>query len=287
MSKDEIVFKIGSVQPEIEINKQEPLYNKDNPPPLVGSSSVLLDQIHKNVLYHFKAIPKSSMSDLRNEVCDRIKHRALFQTRVFGESTGTFDTLPVNSYSGFTVSLYLILRDGSYSFWTSTGGFEVNGYLNEEGIQLLDYFSQGLLPPRMLDDLRKLPLIWYDGGLVCEIDDQRRAISQVMRTLLRVHHSDLSKLGVDCEQDYLFARYPCLCLDPDIKVSEVSRVFARDNLRWKRSSMYISPKQLVQEKYPMLFLKNKHEDPPEDDPPELPEDSAKLLLNELLKLDQK
>lgn len=257
-----------------------------NPPELIGSGATLLEKYYKNINFYFENIPPSQMSAFRLEVCKKIRHRALFQTKIFGKSSTNFDILPENTFSSFIASLYLILKEKTFSLFTSNHCLEITDTFDDHGSYVLDYISRGYLPPMMLDDVRKLSLVWYDGGLICEIDDQRKKNSRISRTLLRVNQSDIAALGPDSESEYLLARYPLLSFDADVQISKVARAAKRDALRWKEERVPETPKKFVEEHYPSIFLKPK-EEKKEEVPPEDPEEATKLLLNQLTKLTQK
>ena len=261
-------------------------FASNNPPDLNGSNATLLDQYYSNVIYHIEHIHPSQLSPVRNELCKKIKHKLIFQSKVFGKSSTNFDNLPENLFSTFTVGLYLILKDKTFTFYSSNPGFEITDSYEETGNYILEFISRGILPPRMLDDVRKLNLVWYDGGLICEIDDQRKKNAKVYRTLLKVNQSDIASLGLEIESEYLLARYPLLSFSPDIQVSKVARVAERDLLRWKQESTAESSKQYVQEHYPSIFLTPKKEKK-EDIPPEDPKEATKMIFDQLAKITQK
>ena len=261
-------------------------FSSNIPPELNGSNATLLDQYYNNVIYHIEHIDPSQLSPVRNEICKKIKHKLIFQTKVFGKSSTNFDISPENIYSTFTVGLYLILKDKTFTFYTSNPGFEITDSYEETGNYILSFISRGILPPRMLDDVRKLNLVWYDGGLICEIDDQRKKNSKVYRTLLKVNQSDIASLGLETESEYLLARYPLLSFSPDIQISRISRVAERDSLRWNQEDVSESSKQYVQEHYPSIFLTPKKEKK-EEIPPEDPKEATKMILDQLAKITQK
>lgn len=267
---------------------QAELGGANNPPQLIGSGATLLENYYKNINFHIENVPPSQLSALRLEVCKKIRHRTLFQTKVFGKSSTNFDILPENTFESFTVSLYLIIKEKTFSLFTltSNNNLEITDSFDDHGCLVLDYISRGYLPPMMLDDVRKLNLVWYDGGLICEINDQRTKNSKISRTLLRVSQSDIAALGTDSESEYLLARYPLLSFDADIQISKVARAAKRDSFRWKGDFAPETPKKFVEEHYPSIFLKPK-EEKKEELPPEDPEEATKLLLSQLTKLTQK
>ena len=261
-------------------------YVTNNPPELNGSNATLLDQYYANINYHIENVPSTQMSAVRNDLCKRVKRKTIFQTKVFGKTSYNFDVLPENAYSSFTVSLYLILNENTFTFYPSNPGFEITDSFEESGSYILGFISNGLLPPSMLDDIRKLNLVWYDGGLICEVNDRRKKNERIFRTLLRVSQSDIAKLGTDVESEYLLARYPLLCFDADIQISKVARVAERDRLRWMKDEAPETAKNYVQEHYPSIFLEPKKEkEVPEKK--ETPEEATKLILDQLSKLTKK
>jgi hypothetical protein len=258
----------------------------NSPPELIGSGATLLRNYFENIHYHIENIPSSQMSPIRVEVCKKIRHRTIFQTKVFGKTSMNFDILPENTFSTFTVSLYLILKDKTFSLFTSNRCLEINDTIKGHGSYILDYISCGYLPPMMLDDVRKLNLMWYDGGLLCEIEDQRTKNCKISRTLLRISQSDIAELGPESESEFLLARYPLISFDADVQISRVARAASGDALRWKEESVPVTPKRFVEENYPSIFLKPKEEEK-EEKPPEDPEEATNLLLSQLSKLTQK
>ena len=86
--------------------------------------------------------------------------------------------------------------------------------------------------PTFFEDLKKLNLTWYDGGLICEIVDKRRQREKISHVHLKVKSSDIGPLTYEREQDFLLNRYPLLCLDPDLHVTDVARTIKADAERW-------------------------------------------------------
>ena len=258
----------------------------DNPPELNGSNATLLEQYYANINFYIENISSTQLSAVRSEMCKKIRHRSIFQTKVFGKASTNFDILPENTFSSFTVSLYLILREKTFTLYTSNPGIEITDSYEESGSYILGFISRGILPPKMLDDVRKLNLVWYDGGLICEIDDQRKKNSKNYRTLLRINQNDIASLGLESESEYLLARYPLLCFDSDIQVAKVARAAERDSLRWKPQDVPETPKQYVEEHYPSLFLepkKQKKEEQQQEDQKE----ATQLILDHFTKMFQK
>ena len=231
------------------------------PPNLDATAQdVLLDQFYKNVNFFLTHIQRYQISELRSEVYERVKNRSLFQAKVFGNSSTNFDVLPQNSFSSFVVSLHLILKSDSYIFYSSAPGLEIQENYDDHGWFLLEFISKGMLPPNAIDDIKKINLKWYDGGLICQIEDQRRLNIQIMRVLLRLNNSDIVGLGTDSESSYLLARYPYICFDNDIQVSRIARIAANDHIRWKEKKKGgPTAKELVQQQYPSLLI-NRIED---------------------------
>lgn len=262
--------------PQIPYRAEEILQTSEDPPHLDGTDATLLDQYYQNVNYYIKNLSRASLSTFKNEICNKVRHRSLFQAKVFGKSSTNFDVLPESTFSTFTISLHLVLRPKSFSFFTSNPGIEINDTFSDEGSYLLNFISQGYLPPRLFEEIRKLNLVWYDGGLICEIDDQRRTNCNTIRTLLRVHPTDIAKLGYESEREYLLARYPLISFDNDIQISRVARAASRDRHRWQKEDSIETPKQFVQNHYPQAFLPQKKED--KEEPPEDREEAQKALL---------
>lgn len=227
-------------------------------PELVGSGSVL-SQRYRDVLGCFlDNCEPQSFTEFRAEVFNRVRQEKSFQDCVFGHSTPRYDTLPRNSFSSFTVSLNLVILPSNFVLSSSPAGFELSGDLDDDLAQLLAFFDDGVLPPRLLDPLRKLNLVWYDGGLVCEVSDQRRESVQQFRVYLRVNPYDIAACGVDTEREYLLVQYPLLCLDTSPQVGRVAMVAARDRSKWA-APVYAeeTPAQFLQTQYPALFIEER------------------------------
>ena len=232
------------------------------PPPLDShKNEILLDQFYENVNYYLANMQKYQISELRSEIYDMTKTRSLFQQKVFGKSSTNFDIIPQNAFSSFVVSLHLILKESSFIFFTSCPGLEIQENYDDEGRFLLDFISKGFLPPNAFEDLKKMNLKWYDGCLVCQIEDQRRQNMNVIRILLRLNNADIAKFGADNESSYLLARYPYLSFDNDIQISRVSRIAGNDHIRWKEdANRRETPQEYVQLHYPSLFIEEKQQD---------------------------
>jgi hypothetical protein len=226
-----------------------------HPSPLSGSGSSLFSQYQSNIQHYFERVDPSSLSDYRAEVFNRVRQQSVFQSKVFGHAAPDYNTLPPNTFSTFAVSLYLVIFTDHFVFSTASAGFEVVGNLGDELVSLLGYFDQQLLPPQLLEQLKKLSVVWYDGGLICEINDQRRQCEMPLRIHLRIHPDDVLAGGFELEQEWLFARFPLLCLEPSLQVGKVARVAAREKGKWKPSPHASeSPAAFMQMEYPALFI---------------------------------
>lgn len=226
----------------------------DMPPPLDGSGSTLLDQYHENIKNYLNHRSPAYLSDYRSEIFLKIRQQATFQSKLFGTSSPNYDRLPSNCFSNFTVSLYLIIFSDHFTFASSAPGIEMTGDLNEEANNILSYISQGLLPPDMFDTLRKMNLVWYDGGLICEVTDQRKPYSHPIRVHVEINPVDMMKCGFEVEQEYLNARYPLICLEPNLQVAQVARIAQKDRLRFKKTEVPQTPSAFMQHEYPALFI---------------------------------
>lgn len=241
----------------IQVSSSSDLHSKNSQimPPLNGLNDILLDQFYENTKYFLLNMQKSNYSPLKNELCDQARTRALFQSKVFGKTSQNFDILPQCAFSSFSVSLRLVIQHNSFSFFSVISGFEIHENFEDHGQTILDFISHGTLPPRTLDDVKKLNLTWYDGGLICEVEDKRRKELNSMRILLRVHPLDVAKYGPDSECEYLLARYPLLSFEPDVQISRLSRTVYNDKIRWKTNEPELpTAKQFVQREFPEMFI---------------------------------
>ena len=228
------------------------------PQPLDSCSpEILLDQFYQNVNFYLNHLQRYQISEVRNEVYEKMKNRALFQSKVFGKSSSNFDVLPQNSFSSFIVSLHLVLRDTSYVFFSSLPGLEIHENYDDQGRFILHYISRGHLPPNSLEVLKKMNLKWYDGGLICQIEDTRRKNMNIIRILLRVNQSDVARIGTNHESSFLLARYPYLSFDNDIQVSRVARLASNNKSRWQTDRKE-TPKDFIQVTYPSLLIETPH-----------------------------
>jgi hypothetical protein len=227
----------------------------DLPSDLSGSGSTLFSHYQANLQYYFDRLDSHSLSEYREEVFNRIRQQSIFQSKVFGHASPNYNRLPLNSFAGFAVSPYLVICSDRFVFSSATPGFEVSGGLDQELANLLGYFDQQTLPPQLLETLKRLNLVWYDGGLICEIADQRRQSDRPLRIHLRVHPDDFVAAGFEIEQEYLFDRFPLLCLDSSIQVSKVARAAGREKGKWKPPPYAIeTPAAFMQTEYPGLFI---------------------------------
>jgi hypothetical protein len=200
----------------------------------------------------------SDLSELRGEICERIQRRINFQLSTYGTCSIGLDEAPPNLYSSFSVALYLVIyRDGRFSFSSVTPGIGVAGMIDEEeGRSLLFYISHGMLRPGLLPQLLDLKLTWYDGRLICEVIDYRRALGRSVRTQLRVAEEDIVAFGVEAEQQVLLAQYPLLCLEPTPQVANLARAAIADRRRWEPSDIEGESKmRFVARRCPEIFVK--------------------------------
>jgi hypothetical protein len=132
----------------------------------------------------------------------------------------------------------------------------ISGFIDEdEGTSLLFYVAHGMLRPDLLPQLLELKLTWYDGRLICEVVDQRRALGRAVRTQLRVAEEDLVAFGVDAERQVLLAEYPLLCLEPTPQVANLARAAMADRQRWEPSQMQSRSKLLfLSKRSPEIFV---------------------------------
>ena len=172
----------------------------DLPPDFDGTGPTLLHQYYENTKYFIDHINPSNLSPYKQEILTKVKQHSIFQSKIFNSLNLPDGSLPPNTFENLSVSLYLIIFADHFTFSTATPGVEINGDLNDDISRVLSYVSQGLLPPRLLDSLKDLNLVWYDGGLICEISDQRKAYSHPLRVLMRVNPIDITNCGFDIEK---------------------------------------------------------------------------------------
>ena len=227
-------------------------------PELVGSGRVLSDR-YRDVLGSFlDQCDPGTLTEYRQEIFNRMRQEKSFQDRVFGRSTPRYDTLPRNSFSSFTASLHLLILPSHFVLSSSPPGLELTGDLEGDLSHLLGYFEDGLLPPKLLEQLRKLNLVWYDGGLVCEVSDQRRETAQQFRMYLRANQTDIAACGFEAEREFLLVQHPLLCLDTSPQVGRVAMVASRDRTKWATTPhAENTPAQFLQMKYPALFIEER------------------------------
>lgn len=223
----------------------------------------LIEKYHETVLDYIENVNINELSALRSEICERIQKRIKFQRCTFGNISKSFDEQPQNLYSVFNVSLYLVLYPDHFTFSTSQKGYEITGSIDDKlGRSILSYVSRGLLKPGLLTILKNKDLLknlsWYDGCLICEIIDCRRAVSRRVRTQLRISQYDIQPYGIDSEQSFILAQNPLICLDTSTSVANVARAAMRDRLRWEPEDlMSESNLQFVARRRPDLFLQGK------------------------------
>lgn len=227
----------------------------DLPPDFDGSGPTLLHQYYANTKYFIDHIDPSTLSTYKQEILSKVKQHSIFQSKIFNSINLPDGSLPPNTFDNLKVSLYLIIYSDHYTFKTAIQGIEINGDLNDDVSHVLSYVSQGLLPPCFLEKLKDLNLVWYDGGLICEISDQRKASPHPLRVLMRINPIDVTKCGFDIEQEYLLNRFPLLCLDPDTRVSKLTREVVSDSQRWQPNPISgQTPAEFLQSEYPSIFI---------------------------------
>ena len=229
--------------------------NSMGPPPLVGSGSALLRQYRENLSYFLDMADQTAVSDFRSEVLNCVREHKIFQERLFGRSSPPLGQLPPNAFHEFTVSLHLSLFHDRFVMSSTIPGFEISGGAHEIE-PLLAALSTGFLPAHTLDALRKVNLVWYDGGLICEVNDNRVSPPAFIRVHLLANPQDIANVGFDAEQEFLFARFPLLCLDPTPQVARMAQVAAVENCRWRRRQPTDSPAAFLQRRVPKMFIED-------------------------------
>ena len=58
------------------------------------------------------------------------------------------------------------------------------------------------------------------------------------------------------KQEFLFARFPLLCLDPTPQVARMAQVAAVENCRWRRRQPTDSPAAFLQRRVPKMFIED-------------------------------
>ena len=217
----------------------------------------VVQKYNRAVMDYVQTANTSDMTEMRSEICERMQRRATFQINNFGKVTYGIDEPPPNLFSGFTVSLYLVIfEDGRFTFSTAVPGIGLSGNIDDdEGTSVLAYVSRGMLVPGLLKQLLELNLTWYDGCLLCEVTDRRRRLSRTVWTMLSVAQDDVVEAGIDTEQHVLLAQYPLLCLEPDPQVGRIARVAQADRLRWEPSQVeHESKMRFVARRVPHIFV---------------------------------
>ena len=204
----------------------------ENFPEISAKGPNLIGQYQKCIKNYIKQTDFARLSPYRSEIFECVLHRAQFQEKIAKESDDDVEKLPPSLFSGFNASLILTIDATAFLLVSTTPGIEITGDLHSEGWKMIQDISAGYLPSGLFEDMRKLSLTWYDGGVICEIVDKRRRKEKVSRVHLRVKASDIGMLTFEREQDYLLNRYPLLCLDPDLHVTDVARTIKADAERW-------------------------------------------------------
>lgn len=197
--------------------------------------TALVEQYKDVLLGYFSSVDDACLSEYKREVFNRIREQMAFQERVFGKSNRQFNVLPANAFAELTVSLYLTIFDDSYTLTARSPGLDITGDLENDLMNLMYCIDRCFLPPNMFKQLKTLNLVWYDGGLVCEISDRRLASPHSRRVYLQIHPEDM--VGCDVEQEYLFAKFPLLCLEPNSQVGKLARVAAGMGISEKRKTV--------------------------------------------------
>ena len=205
---------------------------KDVGPPLSGKGPVLIHQYQKCIKNYLKQVDFAQLSPYRSEICECVNHRAQFQDKISQETDDDIERMVPSIFSGFNVGLVLTIDYSAFILASTSPGLELTGDLNSEGLKMIQDISAGFLPSGIFEDLKKLNLTWYDGGLICEIVDKRRQREKISHVHLKVKSSDIGPLTYEREQDFLLNRYPLLCLDPDLHVTDVARTIKADAERW-------------------------------------------------------
>lgn len=237
-----------------DIDSLNPPIEFDLPPELDGDGPTLLHQYYSNTKYFIDHTDPMTLSPYKQEILTKVKQHSIFQSKIFNSSNLSDCDLPPNTFDNLSVSLYLVIFPDHFTFSTAFSEIE-SGDLNDNASRVLSYVSQGLLPPKLLESLKDLNLVWYDGGLICEISDQRKAYSHPLRVLMRVNPIDITNYGFDIEQEYLLNRHPLLCLDPDIRVSKLARTITADSQRWQpNQTTSQTPAEFLQSECPSIFI---------------------------------
>lgn len=244
--------------------------------------ATLVQRYNRAVMDFIQTANTSDMTELRSEICERMQRRATFQMTNFGRITYGLDEPPPNLFSGFTVSLYLVIfADGRFTFSTAVPGISLGGHIDgDEGTQVLAHVSRGYLQPGLLKQLLELNLTWYDGCLLCEVTDYRRRLSRTVWTMLRVAQEDIVEAGIDTEQHVLLAKYPLLCLDADPEVGRMARTALSDRMRWEPATGERETKiRFVSRRVPEVFV---NEESGERHPREVSQDDENAFREKMI-----
>ena len=255
------------------------------PPRLNSTTSTLSTQYRQNVGYYIANSNPSTFSKYREDILTRMKEQSLFFQKIFGENSDNLDRLPANAFLDFSVSLYLVLHEETFSFYSVVPGFEISGEIDlSNGV--ISHLMNGNLPPHMFEKLKDMTLTWYDGGLICEvINDTKSFNNRPVRILVRINNIDLMDLGYEIEQEYLNFRYPLLCLDNDIQVARLARMASYDRLKWNELKPdESSPAIFLEKEYPSLFIEKERKEIQEKKPnkPKYSDEEIKKKLREKL-----
>ena len=220
---------------------------------LTGKGPVLINQYQKCVKEFLKETDFTRLSHYRGEICECISHRTQFQEKI-SEADDDVEKLPVSIFSGFTAGLILTIETANFYIASNPPGIEISGEMATEGAKLLFDISAGFLPEGIYENIKKLGLQWYDGGIICEIIDKRRGFEKIRRAHLKVKQSELGQMPLERERDYLLARYPLLCLEPDPHVTDVARTIAMDANRWEGTSFISDESKIIEYMYTDKYI---------------------------------
>jgi hypothetical protein len=220
---------------------------------LTGKGPVLISQYQKFVKNFLKETDFTRLSQYRGEICECISHRAQFQEKIT-EADDDIEKLPASIFSGFTPGLILTIDAITFTLVSNPPGIEITGEMTTEGARLLLDVSAGFLPAGLYQEIKKLNVQWYDGGVICAIIDKRRNIEKIRRAHLKVKQSELGQMDIDREREYLLARYPLLCLEPDLHVTDVARAIAADANRWEDTSLIKDQSMMVEYMYTDKYI---------------------------------
>ena len=255
MNADEIFVVSQSALDASCQTETHPCIDSPNPgpPQLIATGPALLREYRENISYFLDMADQSSVSSMRSEVMNCVREHKIFQERLFGQSSPPITQLPPNAFHEFTVSLHLALFHDRFVMTSSIPGFELAGGAHDIEL-LLSYVRAGVLPPRTLETLRKVNLVWYDGGLICEVNDNRVSPPAFVRVHLLANPEDIGSVGFEAEQEFLFARFPSLCLENTPQVARVARVATLERCRWQRRPGSETPAAFLQRRVPQMFI---------------------------------